>query len=152
MKRSPLFPQTEDSPERSTDMFSPAQRSWIMSQVHSQHTKPELLVRSLVHRLGYRFRLHRKDLPSAPDLVFPARRKVIFVHGCFWHGHPCPRGARLPKANADYWREKIARNCKRDRRHQRRLRQLGWSILVLWECQLHNQQQIAARLTRFLTK
>jgi len=131
-------------------MFSPAQRSWIMRQVHSQHTKPELIVRSLIHRLGYRFRLHRKDLPGAPDLVFPARRKVIFVHGCFWHGHPCPRGARLPKANADYWREKIARNCKRDRRHQRRLRQLGWSILVLWECQLRNQQQIVTRLIRFL--
>ena len=132
-------------------MFSPAQRSWIMSQVHSQHTKPELLVRSLVHRLGYRFRLHRKDLPGAPDLVFPARRKVIFVHGCFWHGHTCPRGARLPKANAHYWREKIARNRKRDQQHRRNLRQLGWSVLVLWECQLRNQQQIAARLTRFLT-
>ena len=131
-------------------MFSPAQRSWIMRQVHSQHTKPELLVRSLVHRLGYRFRLHRKDLPGAPDLVFPARHKVIFVHGCFWHGHACPRGARLPKTNADYWREKIARNRKHDRQHQRHLRQLGWSVLTLWECQLRNQQQIAARLTRFL--
>jgi DNA mismatch endonuclease, patch repair protein len=122
-----------------------------MRQVHSQHTKPELLVRSLVHRLGYRFRLHRKDLPGAPDLVFPARHKVIFVHGCFWHGHACPRGARLPKANADYWREKIARNRKRDRRHRRNLGQLGWSVLTLWECQLRNQQQIAERLTRFLT-
>ncbi len=131
-------------------MFTPAQRSWIMGQVRSQHTKPELLVRSLVHRLGYRFRLHRKDLPGAPDLVFPGCRKIIFVHGCFWHGHPCRRGARPPKANADYWREKIARNHSRDQRHRRELRQLGWSVLVLWECQLRDRQRIARRLSRFL--
>jgi len=137
-------------PQQRTDMFSAAQRSWIMRQVHSQHTKPELLVRSLVHRLGYRFRLYKRDLPGAPDLVFSSRAKVIFVHGCFWHGHPCRRGARMPKANADYWRQKIARNKQRDQRHRRRLRQLGWGVLVLWECQLRDREQLATRLVRFL--
>lgn len=144
--------QTKAPPHQSTDLFPPAQRSWIMRQVRSQHTKPELLVRSLVHRLGYRFRLYRRELPGAPDLVFPARAKVIFVHGCFWHGHSCKRGARLPKANAAYWREKITRNRKRDQRHQRQLRQLGWSALVLWECQLREQQKLVHRLRHFLEK
>jgi DNA mismatch endonuclease (patch repair protein) len=131
-------------------MFSPAQRSWIMRQVQSRDTRPELLVRSMVHRLGYRFRLYRRDLPGAPDLVFPSRSKVVFVHGCFWHGHPCRRGARLPKANADYWQGKISRNKKRDQQHRCKLRQLGWSTLVLWECQLRDQQKVALRLARFL--
>ena len=138
------------SPQQITDPFSPAKRSWIMRQVQSENTKPELLVRSLAHRLGYRFRLHRRELPGAPDLVFPSRRKVIFVHGCFWHGHPCRRGARLPKTNAEYWHNKITRNKERDKRHQRRLRQLGWSALVLWECQLRDQQKLSARLSHFL--
>lgn len=142
--------QTKASLHQSTDLFPPAQRSWIMSRVRSQNTKPELLVRSLAHRLGYRFRLCRRELPGAPDLVFSARAKVIFVHGCFWHGHPCKRGARLPKANAAYWREKIARNKQRDQRHRRQLRQLGWSVLVLWECQLRDRQKLALRLSRFL--
>jgi DNA mismatch endonuclease (patch repair protein) len=132
------------------DPFPPAQRSWIMSRVQSQNTKPELLVRSLAHRLGYRFRLYRRELPGAPDLVFPSRRQVVFVHGCFWHGHSCKRGARLPKANADYWREKIARNRKRDQKNKRQLQQLGWSVLVLWECQLRDQSKLALRLLRFL--
>ncbi|HXG19058.1 MAG TPA: very short patch repair endonuclease [Methylomirabilota bacterium] len=140
------------SPQQRTDMFSAVQRSWIMRQVHSQHTKPELLVRSLVHRLGYRFRLYKRDLPGAPDLVFSSRAKVIFVHGCFWHGHPCRRGARMPKANADYWRQKIARNKQRDQRHRRQLRRLGWDVLVLWECQLRDQKKLAARLVRFLAQ
>lgn len=142
--------QTKTSLRQSTDLFPPAQRSWIMSRVRSQNTKPELLVRSLAHRLGYRFRLCRRELPGAPDLVFPSRAKIIFVHGCFWHGHPCKRGARLPQANAAYWREKIARNKRRDQRHRRRLRQLGWSVLVLWECQLRDRQKLALRLSRFL--
>lgn len=141
----------ENSGQR-RDPFPPAQRSWIMSRVQSQNTKPELLVRSLVHRLGYRFRLYRRELPGAPDLVFPARSKVIFVHGCFWHGHPCKRGARLPKANAAYWLEKITRNKKRDQRHRRQLRQQGWSVLVLWECQLRDRRKLAHRLVHFLER
>lgn len=147
--RSPTTASSASSKRRS-DKFSPAQRSWIMRQVQSRNTKPELLVRSLAHRLGYRFRLYRRDLPGTPDLAFPARTKVIFVHGCFWHGHPCRRGARLPKTNAEYWQTKIARNKKRDRQHRRALRQLGWSTLVLWECQLRDQQRLAAKLSRFL--
>jgi len=139
-------------PQQTIDLFPPAKRSWIMRQVRSMNTKPELLVRSLAHRLGYRFRLHRRELPGAPDLVFPSRRKVIFVHGCFWHGHPCRRGARLPKTNAEYWRNKITRNKERDKRHKRQLRQLDWSALVLWECQLRDQQKLAARLSRFLER
>jgi DNA mismatch endonuclease (patch repair protein) len=150
VKRLLLPSWTAASAKQGADMFTLAQRSWIMRQVRSQHTAPELLVRSIAHRLGYRFRLHRKDLPGAPDLVFPARRKIIFVHGCFWHGHPCRRGARLPKTNADYWREKIARNHKRDQQHRRHLRQLGWSVLILWECQLRDQERVALRLARFL--
>ena len=132
------------------DPFSPTKRSWIMRQVQSRDTKPELLVRSLAHRLGYRFRLHQRTLPGAPDLVFSSRRKVIFVHGCFWHGHPCRRGARPPKTNAEYWFTKISRNKERDKRHRRQLRQLGWSVLILWECQLRDQKKLAARLSRFL--
>lgn len=123
-----------------------------MRQVRSQHTKPELLVRSITHRLGYRFRLHRRDLPGAPDLVFPARFKVVFVHGCFWHGHPCKRGARMPQTNAEYWQKKITRNTIRDQHHKQALRRLGWSVLVLWECQLRDEKQLARRLTQFLEK
>src|SRR5215467_11698981 len=92
-------------------------RSRIMRAVKSRDTKPELIIRSLAHRMGYRFRLYRKDLPGCPDLVFPRLRKVVFVHGCFWHGHDCGRGARIPKANAEYWRSKIARNSARDAGH-----------------------------------
>jgi DNA mismatch endonuclease (patch repair protein) len=150
VKSRQVLSQTVALLQPGMDMFSPAKRSWIMKQVQSQNTKPELLVRSIAHRLGYRFRLYRRDLPGAPDLVFPARSKVVFVHGCFWHGHPCRRGARLPKANADYWQGKISRNKKRDQQHRRKLRKLGWSTLVLWECQLRDQQKIAARLSRFL--
>lgn len=150
MKVSQVHLPTKVASKPRRDIFSPAQRSWIMRQVQSQNTKPELLVRSLAHRLGYRFRLYRRDLPGTPDLVFPARAKVIFVHGCFWHGHSCRRGARLPKTNAEYWQNKIRRNKKRDQQHRHALRQLGWSALVLWECQLRDQQKLAAKLSRFL--
>ena len=117
-----------------------------MSRVRSRDTKPELLVRKLVHGLGYRYRLHRKDLPGKPDLVFGPRRKVILVHGCFWHGHTCPRGARQPKANADYWISKIARNVDRDARVQAELRQLGWRPVIVWECELKAPEALMTRL------
>ena len=120
----------------SVDTLSPAQRSERMSRVRSRDTKPELLVRKLVHGMGYRYRLHRNDLPGKPDLVFGPRRKVILVHGCFWHGHDCARGARQPKANADYWLAKIERNRSRDARVQEELRQAGWRVIILWECGL----------------
>ena len=111
-------------------------RSATMRAVRSTNTGPEWTVRRLVHSLGYRYRLHRKDLPGTPDLVFPGRRKVIFVHGCFWHGHSCRRGSRTPKTNTDYWQKKIGRNRERDLEHAEALRELGWQLLVVWECDL----------------
>jgi len=119
-----------------TDVFPSEKRSWIMSRVREKNTSPEFKVRSLVHRLGYRFRLHRKDLPGKPDLVFPSRKKIIFVHGCFWHGHDCARGNRSPKTNTEYWVEKIRRNTERDACHQAELKAIGWDVLVVWECEL----------------
>ena len=110
-------------------------RSRIMASVRSKNTKPEMRVRKTAHRIGYRYRLHRKDLPGKPDLVFPSRRIALFVHGCFWHGHPCKRGDRMPATNVDYWREKIARNQRRDTANRLLLRELGWTPVVVWECQ-----------------
>ncbi|HVI28816.1 very short patch repair endonuclease [Hansschlegelia sp.] len=127
-----------------------AARSAVMRAVKGRDTGPEMLVRRLAHALGYRFRLHRKDLPGNPDLVFPARRKAIFVHGCFWHGHDCARGARMPKANAAYWSAKIARNVARDARVLAELRALGWDPLVLWECELKDRAGLPVRLRQHL--
>lgn len=111
-------------------------RSAIMRSVKSVDTKPEMAVRRLAHRMGYRFRLHCKSLPGTPDLVFPRLRKVVFVHGCFWHGHSCARGDRTPKNNRDYWVAKIARNRKRDRRSRALLRAQGWEVFIAWECRV----------------
>ena len=136
------------------DQLSTEQRSRVMRRVRSKDTRPEMTVRSLVHRLGYRFRLHRKDLPGRPDLVFPARSKVIFVHGCWWHQHRCSRGSRSPKSNQTYWLPKLEKNVRRDRRNIRRLRRDGWSVMVIWECQVskRNLTALARRIDRFLTK
>jgi DNA mismatch endonuclease (patch repair protein) len=131
-------------------MESPEVRRRTMQAVKSKDTAPELLVRSLAHRMGYRFRLHRKDLPGKPDLVFPGRRKAIFVHGCFWHGHDCARGARVPKNNRDYWTKKIARNRERDRGACTALTLSGWKYLILWECNLGNEQGLKAQVRKFL--
>ncbi|SRR6266576_1077968 len=131
-------------------MESPEVRRRTMQAVKSKNTSPELLVRSLTHRMGYRFRLHRKDLPGKPDLVFPGRRKAIFVHGCFWHGHDCARGARVPKSNRDYWTKKIARNKERDLAACDRLTALGWKIKVLWECGLKDEKPLRRELRHFL--
>ncbi len=125
-------------------------RSENMRRIRNKDTAPELMVRSLVHRLGYRFRLHRKDLPGKPDLVFPSRKKVIFVHGCFWHGHDCPSVARTPKTNTGYWVEKIRHNTERDARHWSELKALGWHVLVVWECELKDAEALPSRLTSFL--
>jgi len=111
-------------------------RSAIMRSVKSTDTGPEMAIRRLVHRLGYRFRLHRKSLPGTPDLVFPRLRKVVFVHGCFWHGHKCARGNRIPKSNRDYWIAKIARNRERDEINRALLGSQGWGVLIIWECQI----------------
>lgn len=118
-----------------------------MRAVKGRDTKPEMKVRRAAHALGYRFRLYRKDLPGSPDLVFPRFKTAVFVHGCFWHGHDCPRGARAPKTNADYWRAKIARNVARDARVRGELGDLGWTVMTIWECELKDAQALRDRLT-----
>jgi DNA mismatch endonuclease (patch repair protein) len=129
---------------------TPELRSRIMRAVKSADTTPELLVRKLAHRMGYRFRLHPKDLPGKPDLVFPRLRKAIFVHGCFWHGHDCAHGSRVPKANREYWVRKIERNQNRDRRILDALRDLGWGTKVFWECELKDKRGLQLKLRSFL--
>ena len=128
----------------------PAIRSRIMQAVKSKDTAPEMMVRRLAHGMGYRFRLHRKDLPGKPDLVFPRLHKALFVHGCFWHGHNCPRGDRVPVQNRDYWIEKIARNKERDKQACGALKAIGWSSLVVWECQLKDADAARKTIRRFL--
>ena len=125
------------------------ERSRIMRSVKSKDTGPEMVVRRLVHGLGYRYRLHRSDLPGTPDLVLPGRNAVIFVHGCFWHGHDCPRGARVPKTNRAYWMAKIVRNSVRDAANLKRLKAAGWRVLTLWECDLKSAK-LQYRITHFL--
>jgi DNA mismatch endonuclease (patch repair protein) len=128
-----------------------AERSRVMRAVKGKNTGPEMLVRRLAHSLGFRFRLHRSDLPGKPDLVFPGRKAIIFVHGCFWHGHGCPRGARVPKANRAYWMAKIGRNVARDAANLKQLRSAGWRVLTLWECKLKNSK-LPSQITRFLNQ
>lgn len=125
-------------------------RSRIMRSVRSRNTKPELAVRRLLHRNGYRFRLHRGDLPGSPDLAFPSRRKAVFIHGCFWHGHDCPRGARVPKTNQAYWEAKIARNRARDTRTAAALISMGWKSLIIWECRIRDELSVLADARVFL--
>lgn len=135
------------------DAISKSRRSRNMAAIRSKDMKPELKVRSLVHRLGYRYRLHTKDLPGKPDLVFRPRKKVIFVHGCFWHQHAkqsC-RDGRAPKSNLGYWAGKLARNIERDARHLAGLRKMGWRVLVVWECETSKlKPALERRLQKFL--
>ena len=123
-----------------------------MQAVKSKDTAPELTVRGLAHGMGYRFRLHRKDLPGTPDIVFPRLRKAIFVNGCFWHGHDCARGARIPKGNREYWLKKIGRNRERDRAALAALKRSAWKVAVVWECELSDQTHLRRRLSQFLEK
>ncbi len=113
-----------------------------MAQVKSENTSPELAIRKLLHRLGYRFRLHRKDLPGKPDIVLPKYKTVIFVHGCFWHGHPgCKRAAR-PASNTDFWNKKLDRNIERDHKAREELEKLGWRVMTIWECEIKNAEKV----------
>jgi DNA mismatch endonuclease (patch repair protein) len=130
----------------------PETRSRTMRAVKGKDTTPEMVVRRLVHSMGYRYRLHRQDLPGKPDMVFPRLRKIVFIHGCFWHGHDCPRGARMPKANQDYWQKKISGNSLRDGRSVAALQSQGWRVAVIWECELKDMVQVKRRLVRFLSK
>ena len=127
-----------------------AARSALMRRVRSKDTTPELVVRRAAHSLGYRFRLHRRDLPGTPDLTFPRLRKTIFVHGCFWHRHPGCSRTTTPATRADYWREKFEQNVARDRRNVAMLRALGWDVLVVWECETFDRVALLGTLSRFL--
>ena len=132
------------------DVLTATQRSFNMSRIRSKDTKPEMIVRRLAHRLGYRFRLHRSDLPGKPDLVFPSRRKIIFVHGCFWHKHRCKAGSVVPLTNAGFWAAKRRANVKRDRKCNRELEETGWIVLVVWECQTKSPDMLRSLLEGFL--
>jgi len=121
-----------------------------MRTVHSKNTSPELFVRSLIHHLGFRYRLYRDDLPGKPDLVFPGKNKVIFIHGCFWHGHACKRGRRTPKSNQDYWIAKIEGNRKRDKDNAKSLKKLGWEVLTIWECEIKDINMLMLKIVVFL--
>lgn len=133
------------------DVFAPRQRSEIMRRVTSKNTRPELLVRKLIHAAGYRYRLHAADVPGRPDVVIRSHKKAIFINGCFWHAHSCPAGV-LPKANRAYWKSKQSRNAIRDLKTRRVLRKSGWHVLTIWECQLKNLKTLANRLERFLSR
>ncbi len=130
---------------------SAMERSEIMRRVRSKDTKPEMAIRIALHRAGYRYRLHAKELPGKPDLVFPARRAALFVHGCWWHGHSCKRGQRAATNNAEYWNAKINRNIERDKAAKRNLRRLGWRVIEVWECEIKNPKTLN-RIKRFLDR
>ncbi|MFQ5564050.1 MAG: very short patch repair endonuclease [Parvularculaceae bacterium] len=133
-----------------TDVFPPEKRSEVMRAVKGADTKPELTLRKALFAKGFRYRLHRKDLPGKPDLVFPKYHAVVFVHGCFWHGHDCARGRRVPKTNRAYWTAKIARNRERDAKNVAALRKAGWRVFTVWECELKNLDAVARGLARKL--
>lgn len=132
------------------DTLSRVARSKRMSLVRSKDTGPEMIVRGLVHSLGYRYRLHDRTLPGAPDLVFAARQSVIFIHGCFWHQHSCASGDRMPKSRLRFWRNKLEGNVARDRRVVAKLRRKEWRVLTVWECQLRDLERLTKRIVAFL--
>ncbi len=134
---TPTSPKTN-----ATDVFSVEKRQAIMRAVKSRDTTPELIFRKALFAEGLRYRLHDKTLPGKPDLVLPKFKAVIFVHGCFWHGHDCPRGARVPKSNTEYWLDKIARNKARDKRNITALEDAGWRVRIVWECSVKNLETI----------
>ena len=136
---------------RMVDNLSPEERSRLMSRIRGKDTKPEMVVRRLVHRLGYRFRLHRRDLPGSPDLVFPGKRKVIFVHGCYWHRHDCKK-ATTPKSNVEFWQKKFDDNITRDVKNVESLTDLGWETLIVWQCEAEEHTGLADRLITFLER
>lgn len=134
-----------------SDVYSPEKRSAVMRRVKGRDTTPELKVRRLLTALGARYRLHRKDLPGKPDIVMAGRRLAIFVHGCFWHGHDCVRGARAPKTNRDYWLGKVGRNRERDVESRAALEAAGWRVETIWECEMKDEAVLRERLSALLT-
>ncbi len=136
----------------SADRLTPERRSWNMSRIRGRDTLPERRVRSLLHRLGFRFSLRRKDLPGKPDIVLPARHAVVFVHGCFWHQHLGCRNATMPSTRRAFWEAKLQGNAARDSRIADALRSLGWRVMTVWECELADEDRVGRRLARALTK
>jgi DNA mismatch endonuclease (patch repair protein) len=131
------------------DRLSIEHRSWLMSRIKGKNTKPEIAVRSMLHRMGYRFRIHARELPGTPDIVLPRHETVVLVHGCFWHGHRCKIG-KMPKSRVEYWDPKIEATKARDRRKRRQLRALGWKAIVVWECELKNPERLRKKLAAAL--
>lgn len=132
------------------DRLTKQHRSWNMSRIRGAHTKPEIRVRSTLHHMGYRFRLHRKDLPGKPDIVLPKYETVIFVHGCFWHRHPGCQFAYTPKSRVEFWTQKFARNVERHSEVDAELVELGWNVVVVWECETKNEETLYEVLTKRL--
>lgn len=134
------------------DKISPERRSANMSRIRGKNTKPEMTVRRIVYGMGYRYRLHRKDLPGKPDLVFASRKAVVFVHGCFWHSHPDPncRNSVIPKSRVDFWVPKLEKNKERDAANETALISAGWRVLTIWECELKDEREITSRIRDFL--
>jgi len=124
------------------DIISEERRSWNMSRIRGKDTKPEIIVRSMLHRMGYRFRLHRKDLPGKPDIVLPKYNKVIFVHGCFWHRHKGCKYAYIPKSRVKFWGNKFAETVKRDKQHLKQLKENGWEVFIVWECETKDTDKL----------
>lgn len=134
-----------------TDVLTPQQRSFNMSRIRNRDTRPELIVRSIVHRMGYRYRLHKKDLPGKPDVVLVRHRKIIDVHGCFFHMHKCRYGSVVPATNAKFWRTKRLSNVQRDRRNLKALRRDGWKVMIVWECETRKLPTLSKRIEKFLS-
>jgi DNA mismatch endonuclease (patch repair protein) len=136
--------------DREVDSLSPEKRSWNMSRINGKDTVPERVVRSLLHRLGFRFRLHRRDLPGLPDIVLASKKTVILVHGCYWHRHPGCKYAYTPKSHVDFWRAKFDDNVTRDAKVRQELKELGWQVHVVWECETRNLDELRDRLGKVL--
>ncbi len=132
------------------DRLNPKERSELMRQIRSKDTGPELEVRRLVHKMGYWYRLYQKGLPGRPDMVFPSRKKVIFIHGCFWHGHLCKAGLNKPRSNKEYWEPKLKRNIIRDQENRSKLKEKGWDVLEIWECQVKDRDHLSILVQNFL--
>ena len=132
------------------DTLSPERRSWNMSRIRSRDTKPEVVVRSLLHGMGYRFRLHRRDLPGCPDIVLPKYKIAVFVNGCFWHRHEGCRYAYFPKTRTDFWTAKFRDNVERDHRQREELRNLDWRVVTIWECETHDREHLQEEIVQKL--
>ena len=132
------------------DHLLPEKRSWNMSLIRSADTKPEIIVRKLLHSLGYRFRLHKKDLPGKPDIVLKKYKTVIFVQGCFWHQHKGCKRSNIPKSNKSYWKPKLEHNTKRDKQHKQSLRKAGWKVIAIWECEIKTVEKLKKKLINAL--